>query len=83
MVIWYILSRFGVLYQEKSGKPVADQMQETKKHVLCSRIFRSLGSNYFPPGMKKVLSHAHTKLSSTQTSKKWPIYRCKVQSSKK
>jgi hypothetical protein len=24
MVIWYIFSRFGVLYQEKSGNPVED-----------------------------------------------------------
>jgi hypothetical protein len=26
MVIWYIFSQFGILYQEKSGNPGAEQL---------------------------------------------------------
>jgi hypothetical protein len=46
MVIWYVLSRFGLLYQEKSGNPVWEtvtglyalmQMQQSRKN----RIFQA------------------------------------------
>jgi hypothetical protein len=38
VVIWYISSRFGMLYQEKSGNPVSNEAGK----LCCHHVFISM-----------------------------------------
>jgi hypothetical protein len=54
LAIWYILPRFGILCQEKSGNPALDLQLETwksvteqEKNFLLEKISK-VGFNFFP-----------------------------------
>jgi hypothetical protein len=40
IVIWYIFSRFGMMYQEKSGNPATKGLvaSDGRKFVLCEQV---------------------------------------------
>jgi hypothetical protein len=61
VVIWYIFSRFGILYQEKSGNPGQHQDMEHQKH-------RAMKLNI---GSGRMQYQSRTILTTTTTTIEW------------